>query len=100
MNTEEVTKMIDAITEGKNYTLEIKGDKETGVVEIVFTDSRFYIKLAEGWGTEHTNPRIAREIAGALIVWANRKEKNRPSIDDDLPIKTIATENLYLNGAD
>lgn len=74
MNTEQVVEMIDAITEGRNYTLAIPGDKESGEAEIVFTPSRFYIKLTEGWGTEHDNTRLAREIAGALIAWANRKE--------------------------
>lgn len=74
MNTNEVVEMIDAITGGENYDLEIMGDKETGVAEIRFTESRFYIKLTEGWGTEHNNPRTAREIAAALVAWANRKD--------------------------
>lgn len=74
MNTAEVCAMIDAISDGKNYTLEITGDKLTGVAEIQFTPSRFYIKLAEGWGIEHENPRTAREIAGAFIAWATQKE--------------------------
>lgn len=74
MDTNEVVEMIDAITEGKNYTLEIEGDKGTGVAEITFTPSRFYIKLTEGWGTEHRNPRTAREIAGALVAWADRQD--------------------------
>lgn len=84
MNTEEVVAMIDAISEGEIYTLTIPGDNGSGEAEIIFTPSRFYIKLTEGWGTEHINPRTAKEIVGALVAWAKRKEGLTPPLKNDM----------------
>jgi hypothetical protein len=67
MNTEQVVEMIDAITEGKPYAL--KGNELTvvfGPEEIAF--------MVKGKQVFFEDPRIAREIAGGLIAWANRKE--------------------------
>lgn len=75
METHEVVEMIDAITEGRNYTLEVKNERHD--------DDNMSIALSEDEVTFHDNfdtyvsidnPRTAREIAGALVAWANRKE--------------------------
>lgn len=73
MNTEEVVAMIDAITEGKNTKIKWDGAALTGDLSI---DSRVdSIRFAiKGDAFDIAHPRIAREIAGALVAWANRKE--------------------------
>jgi hypothetical protein len=65
VNTEEVCKMIDDITEGKPFSRQnLNGEQ----VNIASQGDGFALA-----GTL-TNPRTAREIAGALVAWANRKE--------------------------
>jgi hypothetical protein len=68
MNTEEVIAMIDAIAEGREYIYENNGGTSRMLVDddgISFTSQISF--LIE-------NPRTAREIAGALVAWANRKD--------------------------
>jgi hypothetical protein len=65
VNTEEVCKMIDDITEGKPFSRQnLNGEQ----VNIASQGDGFALA-----GTL-TNPRTAREIAGALVAWANRKD--------------------------
>lgn len=72
MNTNEVVEMIDAISEGKEYR-----KKWTGVTEdekLKFSSDDESILLATTGVFEIDNPRTAREIVGAILAWANRKE--------------------------
>jgi hypothetical protein len=74
MDAEQVCEMIDTITEGRNYDLEIKGANDTGECRLQFASGSFSLALLEGWATEIDDPRTAREIAAALIAWANHKD--------------------------
>ena len=71
MNTEQVVEMIDAITEGEEFHHVF--DTHVGSLELFMTEYGFSIR-PEGDGTVCIDPRTAREIAGALIAWANHKE--------------------------
>lgn len=75
MNTEEVCAMIDAITEGRKYVYENNGGTSRMTVDedgISFSaEITFLIE----------QPRTAREIAGALVAWANRKEGNANEVE-------------------
>lgn len=68
MNTEQVIEMIDAITEGRPYAL---SNGET--MSVAFQDDivTFFARVG---GSSIDNPRTAREIAGALVAWANHKD--------------------------
>ena len=63
MSTQEVVEMIDAITEGKSY--------ENDFIRVNKHD--FCLKFPTG-EIVFDQPRGAREIAAALIAWANQKE--------------------------
>jgi hypothetical protein len=71
MNTDQVVEMIDAITEGRRYLFNV--DEAT---TIVFSPEHF--EVVDEHGDELVasidNERLAREIAGALVAWANRKQ--------------------------
>lgn len=65
MNTEQVIEMIDAITEGGEYEkFELNGEQ----INIAIRDDEFVIAGLSN------DPRTAREIAAALVAWANRKD--------------------------
>lgn len=70
MDTKEVVAMIDAITEGRPYTLNL-GEG----VNFEFGPNGISL-IADGIGVlaRLTKGRPTREIAGALVAWANRKE--------------------------
>lgn len=71
MNTDEVVAMIDAITEGKIFA------KRWNLSEgghFNFASDGEGIALRTSGVTEIQDPRTAREIAGALVAWANKKE--------------------------
>lgn len=71
MTVEEVCKMMDAITEGKNFHHTFDG--KVGSHELSITGDGFQIR-AEGDGTVCDDPRTAREIAAALVTWASTKD--------------------------
>ena len=77
MNTDQVVEMIDAITNGSRYVLPIAED-ETGRGKLKMrTNSEevlFYTEGLTSFAGQVDDPRTAREIAGALVAWANRKE--------------------------
>lgn len=85
MNTEQVVEMIDTITEGKpcNQTWESADLSDDLNMAAVKARVRFTIR---GEVFEIDNPRTAREIAGALIAWANRKEGSSAIINDQLSV--------------
>lgn len=67
--------MIDAITAGVQYELHVKNERHD--------DDDMLVTFHESDVTFHDNfdtyvvvndPRVAREIAGALVAWANRKD--------------------------
>lgn len=72
MNAEQVCEMIDAITEGRNFTLH---PTESPMTEINFEGDEISVfpPAHEGY-FDITETRTAREIAGALVAWANRKD--------------------------
>jgi len=77
MNTEQVVAMIDAITEGKKYTTdwETAQDGLEDDLRIEVSGNSFnLIGLDRRFVHVIRDPRAAREIAGALVAWANRKE--------------------------
>jgi hypothetical protein len=88
VNTEEVVAMMDAITEGRNYDLEVAGDRESDNVRLQFASDSFAISHDPNSFavTEVTNPRVAREIAGALVAWANRKDSSTKGGKDAVEI--------------
>ncbi|MFG2268080.1 hypothetical protein [Streptomyces sp. NPDC048720] len=69
MNTEEVCEMIDAITAGETFVNNWVGETE-GRFNLAIGDEGFAVHATE-FGCN--DPRTAREIAGALVAWANRK---------------------------
>lgn len=73
MNTDQVVEMIDAITEGRPYdhTWESANLSDALHLATTGTMARFGIR-GEVFDVE--DPRTAREIAGALVAWANRKQ--------------------------
>lgn len=81
MDTNEVVEMIDAITEGKYYAHGFSTNRDTITIEVGTNAEN---EANEFWFSSFTpganflakidDPRTAREIAGALVAWANRKE--------------------------
>lgn len=80
MNTEEVCAMIDAITEGKPFTLNIG----TGVNFEFGPNGVSLIADEIGVLARFTDARPSRELAGALIAWANRKDGFTPPPKNDM----------------
>lgn len=87
--------MIDAITEGKRYTLNVDGDElnQSSASFDFLQDGRIAIGVTvPGLFAFIDNPRTAREIAGALVAWANRKD---PSANRELkPTTSIPEETI------
>lgn len=83
MTPEEVCKMIDTIYEGKPYELKLSDDASASADSDGFT---FFAAPHKSY-FDVTGPRQAREIAAALVAWADHKEgRNTPSeIADFLP---------------
>jgi hypothetical protein len=81
VNPEETCKMIDTIHDGNRYDYEIPGQLDS----IIFGDTVVCFGLHDS--IDVRNPRQAREIAAALVAWADHKEgRNTPSeIADFLP---------------
>jgi hypothetical protein len=71
METRKVVEMIDAITEGMPYELEI--DSAT-YLKLRETDFSFIDEQGGELVAPSVNPRTAREIAAALVAWADRKD--------------------------
>lgn len=74
MNTDEVCKMIDAITEGKEFTLSVPVPVGENSLTLKFHEDEISIYGAHGFATAIRNLRDIREIAAALVAWANRKD--------------------------
>lgn len=73
LNTEQVVEMIDAITEGRHTKIGWEGAALTDDLSLDFRkDSVRFTIRGEVFDVAHS--RTAREIAGALVAWANRKE--------------------------
>jgi hypothetical protein len=71
MKTEKVVAMIDTITDGRQFAHRWEGEENS--FNFASSDSGFAVQ-ASSFGC--SDPRTAREIAGALVAWANRKEGN------------------------
>lgn len=74
MNTEEVRAMTDAITDGKVFTHQWEEEDYEGPERNVLhfaTGSTGFTFHASGFAS--SDPRIAEEIASALVAWASRK---------------------------
>lgn len=77
MNANEVCAMIDAITEGKPYTLKVEGEEESANTFLYLGNESVVIQESDsGRASVVKNPRVAREIACALVAWANQKDGN------------------------
>lgn len=74
MNAEEVVAMIDAITEGKTYGLTPRVTEASDELNFTFEKDEINIFSGERFAAAINDTRTAREIAGALIAWANRKD--------------------------
>jgi hypothetical protein len=77
VNTEEVCKMIDDITEGRPKQVTWEGDAGEYDSITLRTISGAFQFTQHGNGAfvfQSDDPRTAREIAGALVAWANRKD--------------------------
>jgi hypothetical protein len=76
MTTEEVAEMIEAITEGKIYATSFEGRSLDGLrdghMEIAVAPAGFGFKIGHEL-FDLVDPNTAREIAAALVAWANRK---------------------------
>jgi hypothetical protein len=76
MNTEEVVAMMDAITEGRDCVLHPKGiDGYQGITIGIFDDGILFSTEDDPSGIQINDPRTVREIAGALVAWATRKDQ-------------------------
>jgi hypothetical protein len=74
MNVEEVCAMIDAITEGRPFELDVPVPVGEDALNLRFNSDEISILGSRGFATAVRNPRNAREIAAALTAWANRKD--------------------------
>lgn len=75
MNTNEVVAMIDAITEGRSYRLNVETTQSSDEMYLGFdSDAVIFHGVGMSFLATVTDTRTAREIAGALVAWANRKE--------------------------
>lgn len=78
MNAEETCKMIDIITEGRPYVLTVK----TAALSCddmsirINPESIYFFDVPADFMAMVDDPRVAREIAGALVAWADRKERS------------------------
>ena len=72
MNTEEVVAMIDAITEGKPFVH--RWESETDSLIFATSPEKAVLSDTGDFCFDLRDPRTAREIAGALVAWANRKD--------------------------
>lgn len=79
MTPEKVCQMIDTIYEGEPYSLEIKGvgGSVCGGDDLRITVTPEYVTVMSTdllTTCDITDPRQAREIAAALVAWADHKE--------------------------
>lgn len=74
MNTEQVVEMIDAISEGRTYGFMPSVTEASDTLNFTFNKNEINIFSGEDFAACVENPRTARELAGALIVWANKQE--------------------------
>lgn len=84
MNTEEVVAMIDAITAGKPFVN--RWESESDSLIVATSPEKFVMQDTGDFVFTLRDPRTAREIAGALVAWANRKDGQLgalPSTDVD-----------------
>lgn len=73
MNTQEVIEMIDAITEGRRTKIGWEGANLSDNLQVTATKETLSFSIVDQL-FESDDPRTAREIAGALVAWANRKQ--------------------------
>lgn len=69
--------MIDDITEGRPYETQVKTNEETSQLMISCDADGFGFEMLTPVGPIGAlvdDPRTAREIAAALVAWANRKD--------------------------
>lgn len=71
MNADEVCAMIDAVTEGRDYTYPLHG---RAVESVSFSEGAVRINTHCCTQTI-TDPRVMQEIAGLLVAAAATKEK-------------------------
>lgn len=88
--------MIDAITEGQEFKHEWLESNEFDPLSIRTIPSALqFTSEGSSFVFECNDPRVAREIAGALVAWANRKEGKT---DEPNPIAdAIWVESLRAN---
>ena len=99
MNTEQVVEMIDAISEGRNYRLDVNTTQTSDEMYVGF-DSGAIVFHGVGMSflSTVTDPRTAREIAGALVAWANRKDaQSKPG---ELWLEELKSKSIEAMGYD
>ncbi|GHF92391.1 hypothetical protein [Streptomyces griseosporeus] len=74
MNVEQVVEMIDAITEGRDYELDVPVLVEEDSLTLKFNEDEISILGSLGFATAIRDTRTAREICAALLTWADRKD--------------------------
>ena len=80
MTTNKVMEMINAIFDGQSYELTPETYELSSEFEIAFGKSEIAFNQPDGdFGAFIRNPRVAREIAAALVTWANRQESSKSS---------------------
>lgn len=89
MRSEDVVEMIDAITEGRDY--DHIWQSETDPLHLAVREEMVLFHDGEGFIFQIRDPRTAREIAGALVAWANRKE-GTPITSELKPTTSIPEE--------
>jgi hypothetical protein len=79
LNTQEVVEMIDAITKGRNYRLDVPTTQSSDEMYVGFdTGAVIFHGVGMSFLATITDPRTAREIAAALVSWANHKDGGLP----------------------
>lgn len=81
MTTNKVMEMINAIFDGKPYRMEVNSaDDNFENMEVRFrSDNVVFVEKGGAFVCTVNDPRIAREIAAALVTWANRQESSKSS---------------------
>lgn len=73
METEKVCEMLDTLAAGGEYEFPIDLNGNVQSFHFKSNDGPIRIHTRTNW-TDITDPRMARELATALIMWANVRE--------------------------
>lgn len=83
MNIDQVRAMIDAIHKREDHV--IRAEVSDGWPSMIagFSSDEILFDI-EGSSTKMSDPTFARQLAGALILWANKQEGIRPENGDEM----------------